>query len=260
MDHQPIFTPEERENLRQELVAAAKLDSRIVAAAHLGSAALNRLDRWSDIDMALCLSPDADFSQVLNDWSARLYRDYAAVADYDIRRGNILYRVFLLDNTLQVDLSFWHAHEFRPIGEKFKLIFGTANTPVPPPDPDSSDLVGLAWLYALHARSSIARLRFLQAEYMLSGMRDNVLALSCKRHGVAAMQGRGLDDLPNEVRARAVDSLAGSLDRAELIRALGLTTAFLLDEIQYVNPDLASRLAMPMEKIVRSLPQDSNGC
>ena len=30
-----------------------------------------------------------------------------------------------------------------------------------------------------------------QAEYMISGMRDHVLALACLRHGVPAVQGRG---------------------------------------------------------------------
>jgi hypothetical protein len=48
----------------------------------------------------------------------------------------------------------------------------------------------MAWLYALHVRSSIARTRPLQAEHMLSGMRDNVLALTCKRHDLVSVQGR----------------------------------------------------------------------
>jgi hypothetical protein len=253
MNVQSIFTPEEREHLRGELIAAADRDNRIVGAAHLGSAALNRLDRWSDIDLALCLSADADLNLVSKDWTARLYRDHSAVAHYDATRGNILYRVFLLENTLQVDLSFWRPHEFRTIGEKFKIIFGDANDPLPPPLPDCRDLIGMAWLFALHARSSIARARRLQAEYMLSGMRDNVLALACLRHGVAAVQGRGLDDLPQEVRMRAVASLAGSVHAVELIQALRLTTAFLKDEISYIDAELARRLALPLEKIVSSI-------
>jgi hypothetical protein len=48
--------------------------------------------------------------------------------------------------------------------------------------PSPSELIGMGWLYALHARSSIARGRVWQAEYMISGMRDQVLALACLRH------------------------------------------------------------------------------
>lgn len=117
MDDVLVFTSQKREQIRGELVAAAKADSRIGGAAHLGSAVLRQLDRWSDIDLALCLAPAADLNQVLFDWTTRLYRDHAAVANYDVRRGDILYRVFLLDNTLQVDLSFWPTNELRALYE-----------------------------------------------------------------------------------------------------------------------------------------------
>ena len=107
MDDILVFSSREREEIRGELVAAAKADQRIGGAAHLGSAALGLQDRWSDIDLALCLVPGADLNQVLVDWTASLHRDYAAVANYDVRHGNVLYRVFLLQDALQVDLSFW---------------------------------------------------------------------------------------------------------------------------------------------------------
>ena len=99
---------------------------------------------------------------------------------------------------------------------KFNLIFGAAGEPIPAPEPDSIDMIGMAWLYALHVRSSIARGRHLQAEHMLSGMRDSALALACKRHGVAAVQGRGLDDLPEELQVQAADCLAQSLEPVAL--------------------------------------------
>jgi|SRR5579862_1105105 len=248
-----IFTSQKREQIRMELVAAAKADSRIVAAAHLGSAALGLEDRWSDIDLALCLATGADLNQVLSDWTSRLYQDHGAVAQYDVRRGEILYRVFLLENTLQVDLSFWPTGELRAIGPKFSLIFGAAGQPIPAPVPDSGDLIGMAWLYALHVRSSIARSRWLQAEHMLSGMRDNVLALMCTHHGVAAVQGRGLDDLPEEHKKRAAKCLTRSLEPAELKRALRITTDTLLEELRCTDHELATKLDGTLNVIVNCL-------
>lgn len=60
----------------------------------------------------------------------------------------------------------------RAIGTKFSLIFGAAEEPIAERTPDSHDLIGMAWLYALHARSSIGRGRLLQAEirYADSGL------------------------------------------------------------------------------------------
>jgi len=44
-----LFTPNERELLRAELIIQAQSDNRIRAAAHTGSASVGREDRWSDI-------------------------------------------------------------------------------------------------------------------------------------------------------------------------------------------------------------------
>ena len=107
-----MFTPEQRERLREVLVSAAYADTRITGAAVTGSAAVGREDRWSDIDLALCVAADAEFSEVLADWTERMYREHAAVHHVDVTRGATLYRVFLLADTLQVDLAFWSAAEF----------------------------------------------------------------------------------------------------------------------------------------------------
>jgi predicted nucleotidyltransferase len=152
MDDDSVFSSQQREQIRGELVSTAKTDARIGGAAHLGSAAVGSVDRWSDIDLALCLVPDANLDQVLVDWTTRLYRNHAAVANYDVKLGDILYRVFLLDNTLQVDLSFWPSAALRAIGPKFSLIFGAAGEPIPSAVPDSNDLIGMAWLYCTCVR------------------------------------------------------------------------------------------------------------
>lgn len=255
-----VYSSEKREEIRKELVAAAKTDPRICSAAHLGSAAVGVQDRWSDIDLALCITQNADLDQVIGDWTIRLYHDYAAVANFDVWRGGILYRVFLLYDTLQVDLSFWPFAELRAVGPKFHLIFGAAREPTPAPIPDSNDLIGTAWLYALHVRSSIARSRFLQAEQMLSGMRENVLALVCKRYGVPSVQGRGLDDLPEQQKTQALESLALSLEPAELTRAFRVIVDTLLEEVRFSDLGLAERLEPPLNRLVNCLAVTSYEC
>ena len=55
-----MFSVRDREQLRDELVAAAKADSRISGAALTGSGAVGAEDEWSDIDLAFGLVEGAD--------------------------------------------------------------------------------------------------------------------------------------------------------------------------------------------------------
>ena len=65
----PMFTPQTRERLREALIARARSDDRITAAAVVGSASVGREDRWSDIDLALSLAEATDMPTVMADWT-----------------------------------------------------------------------------------------------------------------------------------------------------------------------------------------------
>jgi predicted nucleotidyltransferase len=246
-----MFTREEREQIRAALVSAAQEDPKVTGAAHLGSAAADRLDDWSDVDLALCISVEGELEEVIAAWTSRLYRDHRAVAHCDVKRGDTLYRVFLLHNTLQVDISFWPARRFRAMGPKFKLIFGVASEPQPSAAASTDEVIGLAWLYALHVRSSIARHRLLQAEYMLSNMRNQVLALACLRQGFSASEGRGFDDLAEDERSRFAACHPSSLDTKELHRALHRTMTAFLTEIRLRDSDVAERIGPTLLEVAR---------
>jgi len=208
-----MFTPQERTRLRDALVARARADERVTGAALTGSASRDAEDRWSDIDLALGVAAGADFGRVMADWTAAMYRQHGALDHLDVRSGAATYRVFLLASTLQVDIAFAPEDDFGPTAPTFRLLFGRVGDRVPAAAAGrGAELIGMAWLYALHARSSLARGRVWQAEYMISGVRDHVLALACVRHGVPAVQGRGMDQLPAAVTAGFTAALARSVD------------------------------------------------
>jgi hypothetical protein len=237
-----MFTPEERDRLRSSLLEYAARDRRISGAAITGSVAAGREDRWSDIDLAFGVGEAGELPDVLSDWTAQIYSEHLALDHFDVISGAWVYRVFFLASTLQVDLAFVPATEFRALAPTFRLMFGKANDPryIPPAAP--KDLIGLGWLYALHVRGCIARRNFWQAEYMISGVRDNALALACIRHSLPAVQGRGFDLLPSAVAAQFEGSLVRQLDGAELSRAFRAAVHGLLSEIRCVDEELAEKL------------------
>ena len=211
-----MFSVPEREALRDRLIAVARSDDRITAAAIVGSAANDGEDAWSDIDLALRLGDDLEPVDVAAEWTTRIYESANAVDHLDVWSDSTLFRVFLLSSSLQVDISFWPADAFAASGDSFRLLFGDSNEPQPPCSPAPGALIGMGWLYALHARSSIARGRALQANHWINGVRDQVTMLACLRHGLPTPEGRGVDDLPAGLRQSLAETLVRGLDEREL--------------------------------------------
>ena len=60
----------------------------------------------------------------LDDWTLTLTTELGAVQLVEFEVGAMIYRVFLLPDALQFDLSMTPASEFRPEGPRFQLLFG----------------------------------------------------------------------------------------------------------------------------------------
>jgi hypothetical protein len=225
-----VFTIEDRDEARDHLLEMARSDDRVVGAAVVGSLSVGAEDRWSDLDLTFAVSDDAEVDQVLTDWTRQLVADLEAIVLLDLPSGHTIYRVFLLPNNLQIDLSFTPAAWFGPRSPKFRLVFGRAGEVSPPDPPDPRDLFGWAVVYARAARAYIDRGRLWQAEFCISGVRDRALALACIRRALDSGHGRGYDDLPPDVLDPFRQSLVASLAPEELLEALKAAVDGLLRE------------------------------
>jgi predicted nucleotidyltransferase len=244
-----MFTVSDRERLREELIDTARKDEEVIGAALVGSAATGREDAWSDIDLMLQTRDGTDPGAVAERWTADFYTRHGAVHHLDVYAGEVLYRVFLLASSLQVDVSFWPHDQFRGTEPGFKVVFGTPNPPTEPKAPDPVQMIGMGWLYALHARSAVARERHWQATIMLDHLRDELLALACVRHGLNHRHGREADRLPPEVldplhRARAI-----SIDSQELIRSKRALLDCFAAEVALHDQALADRLQPALNQL-----------
>jgi predicted nucleotidyltransferase len=227
-----VYTVEQREALREHLVRLAEKDERVVAAAAVGSLAVDAGDRFSDVDLTFAIGDRVPVADVLDDWSRALVDELDAVHLADLERGPTTYRVFLLPDALQVDLSMTPAAQFRPAGPRFRLLFGetAAGEPQAPTLPLARDLFGWGVIYALHARACIERGRVWQAEHYVGAVRDHALSLACLRQGLPAVQARGYDDLSAETLARFDATHVGALETDALRPALATSVHALMHE------------------------------
>ena len=238
---QRVFSIEDRERVRDRVLAMAAADGRVVAGAALGSLARDEGDRWSDLDLMFAVAEGVALTDVLDDWSRTIVREHGAVRLFDLTSGAAVYRVFLLPGCLQLDLSFAPARAFGASGPRFRLLIGEAVERARTPPPQPYELFGYAVHHAVRARVCIERGRSWQAEYWISGVRDYALSLACRARGLQTSYGRGFDHLPAEVLDGFGEALVRSLERDELRRALAAAVAGLRSESGEVR-ELATSL------------------
>jgi hypothetical protein len=238
-----VFTVEQRDALRERLLRLAEADERVVAGAAVGSLAVDGGDRFSDLDLTFGIADRVPVADVLDDWTRTLIDELDAVHLADLERGPTTYRVFLLPDALQFDLSMTPAALFRPAGPRFRLLFGEtaagdAAAAKPPaagdiflPTPSVAPaLFGWGVIYALHARACIERARVWQAEHYVGAVRDHALSLACLREGRPAVQARGYDDLSSDTLARCDDAHVGAVEPDALRKALAASVRALTRE------------------------------
>jgi hypothetical protein len=226
-----VFTVEQRDALRERVLTLAEQDRRVVAGAAVGSLAVGGGDRFSDLDLTFAVADDVAVAEVLDDWTRSLSDELAAVQLVDLERGPTIYRVFLLPDALQFDLSLTPAARFAAAGPRFRLLFGqTAEGEAAPKPPAAADLFGWGVIYGLHARACIERGRVWQAEHYIGAVRDHALSLACLRRELPAVQARGYDDLPADTLAGFDGTHVGSLQPERLRSALSAAIRALLHE------------------------------
>ena len=232
-----MFTVKERDRVREHMLRLARGDARVVAGAEVGSLALGGGDRWSDIDLTFGIIDGVEVREILDDWTNDLVSRCDAVHLFDLVADPAVYRVFLLADHLQLDVSVAPASKFRSTIPRFKLLFGDANEPERIRPPSRDHALGWAVLWARHARICIEREHPWQAEYCITHIRYHGMELACMRHDLPASYGKGFDRLPVENSDAFEGAIVRSLDHDELLRALTAGINGLLRECELGGDD-----------------------
>jgi predicted nucleotidyltransferase len=241
-----MATDERRKRIREALIQKAESDHRVTGAAITGSAARETVDRWSDVDLFFGVASGHQTTEIIAEWTEFVYREFAAIHHFDGYSGIAVYRSFLLADLLEVDLGFAPASAFGPLGAGgFRVVFGTP-APRRRGTTDVDQLAGHAWHHVLHARIGIERGLGWQAEYWISRLRDNTLALACDRLGLPGDYNKHADELPPQITAAARDALVRDLETGELLRALTAATHGVIRELHESHPTAAQALEEPL--------------
>jgi predicted nucleotidyltransferase len=221
-----LYTPEQRDEVANRVLALLREDERIERAELSGSGTTGYTDRWSDVDVFVTVANGVDQQEVADSWIARLYEAMPVVHHFAVAFGDHHVRGFLLENLLELDIGFQPADVEE--GEW--------------PGPDAEGEAGFAWHDVLHAGAAIARGRPWRAQYYVGLLRWRTLELATDRLGLDFGEFKGVDDLPDELLAQVAEALPRSLEREELVRAARAATIAFMGELREHRLELAERL------------------
>jgi predicted nucleotidyltransferase len=221
-----VYTPDERDNIAERLVALLQEDERVARAELAGSGTTGYLDRWSDVDLTVTVAAGAHQQEVADSWVPRVYEALPVVHHFAVAFGEHHVRGFLLEDLLEVDLGFQPA-----VSDEGEW-----------PRPDAESEAGFGWHDVLHAGAAIARGRPWRAQYYIGLLRWRTLALATDRLGHEFGEYKGVDDLAEALLDALEDALPRSLERSELARATRAATTAFLTELRLHRPELADRL------------------
>lgn len=237
-----MFTPEQRDRTRAQLLAHAEADDSITGFAYTGSHATGTGDRWSDTDIVLAVR--GDVVEAVGRWTTWIYNEFDARHHWDLNAGGTtVIRVFLLLTWVELDLTFAPESEFGARGPAWRTLFGTPHAQPQFPEPDRNTVIGFAWHHALHARICIERGRNWQAAHWINALRDQLITLACLRLDLPTAYSKGAHLLPDEVSTPLESTLIRSLTNPELRRALTATITATTAELNLSDPQLAARLS-----------------
>ena len=257
-----LFTPESREATMERICALLQGDHRIDGIVLVGSMARTP-DRWSDVDLEIVSGEQYEAGAVAGDWVFRMYAELPTLHHYEVAFGDTLVRGFLLEDLLEIDLSFTPVGAFGVWGPA-KLIFGRsqeirASVEAPSDSestpPDWAGAAGSAWHDILHAGIAVKRGRLWQGLWYMERVRNRALALSSERRGWYADFFDYTDDLPPADREPLEETLVGSLEPQRLLEALQVATRAFISELERGDPALAGRLREPLLDFVDTIAE-----
>ncbi len=254
------FSPAERQGILDRLIAALEEDQAVAGALIVGSAAEGFDDVYSDIDLCAVVAHPEDVYPTSQAWGSRLEQLLPVFFSGDLKRGpNSYLWVVLLENFLEVNLTFQHLDDLRARRGRWKVAFDRTGkiegiqqasaTDRPRTDLQEAyyERVRWVWHYVMHATVAAQRGQMWRALHELEQVRTKALELRGLRDGLETKRLRQVDQMAPAFLSGMEQTLVARLERPEIMRALTTATDHFFREARQVDEMLGLDLAQRFE-------------
>jgi predicted nucleotidyltransferase len=248
MPPNPFFTPADRQQILDHLLADFATDARIVGVLVVGSGAVGFDDEHSDIDLAVVAASAAEVEPVASAWEQRIRECWTVRGHFsNTREPNLILHGFLLDNFLEIDIGFQHPDNLIARRERWLVAWDRTGQLADQmrtswANRRASDRQGIlqhhldgSWYYITHVTVGVQRGQLWRALSDLDMLRAYAVELTGLRLGIETEHFRDVHQLPPDVLAELNTTLVTRLEPAEITRALRATAAFFFREARALS-------------------------
>ena len=266
-----LFTPTDREKVKNELVNLLATTPEITAIILVGSAAIGYTDELSDIDIMSVVSDEADIVCVMDTICASVKAKYNTLCFAQLNERRL--QVCLLDNCLELNFSYRTLETLEARAAHWQVLLdktGKADSIMRSTyakfDEENRININNAyqnklaeyseqiWHYIFHAAAAINRGRFWKAVKELDYIRDNIIELKGLRYSLRMSRNSDVDKIPNDELAALQKTLPSVLSKEALADNLKnlITAAFDELEINLPNPHITVSRRQAFEYLTQS--------
>lgn len=243
-----FFTPTERQQTLEKIIAALREDTRIAGAIIVGSAAVGFEDEYSDIDLGAVVHRPEDSAPCFLDWLHRMQAMFSIIHRFEVHPApNIFLHGFLLEGFLEVDISFQPLDQLIARRTRWKVAFDRTGTIKGimrsswqnRTEPDGSGAythqLGDIWYFIMHALVSLRRGLPWRALGCLHEIRQAILSLAELNYKKEVRFSRQLDAMPPEFLRQYEQTLVARAEPAEIQAALHAAADCFFDQAQHLS-------------------------
>ena len=248
-----LFTPSERDAIKNDLLGVFTATPEIDAVILIGSAVTGYTDELSDIDIMTVVDSNADISGVMNTIyeELKLKHNILCFAPLNERR----LQVYLLENFLELNLSYRTNETLKAKSDKWKVLYDKTNTVdaimrttyakfdeenrININDSYQSKLTEYSehiWHYFFHAATAISRGRFWKVVAELEYARNCVIELKGLRYSLSMSRNSEVDKIPSSELDLLQKTLPSLLTKEALTENLKHLINAAYDELE-INPN-----------------------
>jgi predicted nucleotidyltransferase len=256
-----LFTPEQRQEYLDRLLAALEADDRLAGVLIVGSGATGFDDEYSDLDLVVVVADGHDPETVWQEWRDPIARLLPVVRCGDVRYGPGSYLwVVLLEGLLELDVGFVCFATLAARRARWKVAFDRSGRieeamrrswqERPVPDVRAAHLraVDSIWHYLLRAVAGVKRGQPWAAVHELEQVRSAAIRLGALRLGLENKHCREVHEMPPDFLADLEQTLPRTTDAPELLRAIcAASTCFFRQARELLEPEAVSEMEERME-------------